>query len=92
MVRGLLHHLLCLLQGGELELSLLLGDPSAAVGVQGVLGSIILPEAANDAPPRPKLNTAAYQPRNNFKPNIAHTFVSTASRHQTSGVGTAAVT
>eukprot|EP00878_Enallax_costatus_P042940 GHUV01050464.1.p2 GENE.GHUV01050464.1~~GHUV01050464.1.p2 ORF type:complete len:217 (+),score=92.75 GHUV01050464.1:359-1009(+) len=60
--------------GGEMELSLLLGDPAAAVGVRGVLGSIILPEAASDAPPKPKLNTAAYQPRNNLKPNIAHTF------------------
>lgn len=63
-------------QGGELELSLLLGDPAAAVGTRYDLGSVVLPEAASDAPPKPKLLTATNQPRNNLKPNIAHTFVS----------------
>jgi hypothetical protein len=69
--------LLLLLQGGELELSLLLGDPAAALGLSGSLGSVLLPEAATGgAAPKPKLLTAGHQPVNNLKPNIAHIFVS----------------
>jgi hypothetical protein len=69
--------LLLLLQGGELELSLLLGDPAPPLGLSGSLGSVLLPEAATGAAaPKPKLLTAAHQPVNNFKPNIAHIFVS----------------
>jgi hypothetical protein len=74
-----LHPLLLrlLLQGGELELSLLLGDPAAALGLSGSLGSVLLPEAATGgAAPKPKLLTAGFQPVNNLKPNIAHIFVS----------------
>lgn len=41
-----------------------------------MLGSIELPEGALGAAPKPKLLTARHQPVNNFKPNIAHTFVS----------------
>jgi hypothetical protein len=65
-----------LLQGGELELTLLLGDPSAPKGVSGVLGTIELPEGASGAAPKPKLLTARHQPISNVKSNIAHTFVS----------------
>jgi hypothetical protein len=65
------------LQGGELELSLLLGDPAAPLGLSGSLGSVLLPETATGAAaPKPKLLTAAHQPVNNMKPNIAHIFVS----------------
>jgi hypothetical protein len=63
-------------QGGELELTLLLGDPSVPKGVSAVLGTIELPEGASGAAPKPKLLTARHQPVNNIKPNIAHTFVS----------------
>lgn len=71
--------ILCLpVQGGEFDVSLLLGDPAAAVGLRGDVGTVVLPEAASDAEPKPKLLTAAYQPRNNLKPNIAHTFVSSS--------------
>lgn len=72
----------CLLQGGELELTLLLGDPSAPKGVSGVLGTIELPEGASGAAPKPKLLTARHQPVSSMKPNIAHTFVSVGQRHQ----------
>jgi oligosaccharyltransferase complex subunit delta (ribophorin II) len=64
------------LQGGELELTLLLGDPSAPKGVSAVLGTIELPEGASGAAPKPKLLTARHQPVSNIKQNIAHTFVS----------------
>lgn len=71
------------MQGGELELTLLLGDPSAPKGVSGVLGTIELPEGASGAAPKPKLLTARHQPISNVKPNIAHTFVSVGQqRHQ----------
>ncbi|WIA23212.1 hypothetical protein OEZ86_010100 [Tetradesmus obliquus] len=61
--------------GGELALSLLLGDPAAPLGVSGSIGSLLLPEAATgSAAPKPKLLTAGHQPVNNFKPNIAHIF------------------
>eukprot|EP00879_Flechtneria_rotunda_P027042 GHRR01028901.1.p1 GENE.GHRR01028901.1~~GHRR01028901.1.p1 ORF type:complete len:267 (+),score=87.20 GHRR01028901.1:175-975(+) len=60
--------------GGEFELSLLLGDPAAHIGLSGALGTIVLPETASGAAPKLKLLTAAHQPISNFKPNIAHTF------------------
>lgn len=66
-------------QGGELELSLLLGDPAAPLGLSGSLGSVVLPEGATGTTPNPKLLTAAHQPINNFKHNIAHIFVSVAA-------------
>lgn len=70
-------------QGGELELTLLLGDPSAPKGVSGVLGTIELPEGASGAAPKPKLLTARHQPISSVKPKIAHTFVSVGQqRHQ----------
>jgi hypothetical protein len=63
-------------QGGELSLSLLLGDPSVPLGLRAELGSIVLPDPASGAPPKPRLLAASNQPVSNIKPNIAHTFVS----------------
>lgn len=57
-------------------MTLLLGDPSAPKGLSAVLGTIEVPEGASGAAPKPKLLSAAHQPINNIKPNIAHTFVS----------------
>jgi len=68
------------LQGGELELSLLLGDPSVPKGVSAPLGSIVLPEGASGAAPKTKLLTADHQPVSNIKPAIEHTFVSAGRR------------
>ncbi|KAF8056103.1 nifk [Scenedesmus sp. PABB004] len=76
--------------GGEMSISLLLGDPAAAVGLSGDLGSVVLPEVASGAPPKPKLLSAAHQPVNNLKPDIAHTFVRARSPRRRRGPAAAA--
>ena len=62
-------------QGGEYELSLLVGDPEAAASVQWALGplDLVLP-AAGEQPLT--VRTAATQPVSFTKPVITHIFVS----------------
>lgn len=66
------HHLL--LQAGEYDVSLLVGDPSAANGINWAMGSVELLQSGPDS--EPVLRTASHQPLNNIKPVIQHMFVS----------------
>lgn len=65
------------MQAGEYQVSLLVGDPKIAQGINWALGTVelVLPSSADT----PNVRTAFAQPVNNLKPTITHLFVSACS-------------